>query len=426
MIVGPSGIQKTPPVEEALRPLTRLAAQAREAHENELAEYETKLMVCAAQAAAAKKELDKSAKAKADSSELEALARQAQVDCAEEKPPLRRYLINDATVEKLGELLAENPNGLTYYRDELNGLFRTMDRQGWESERGFLLESWNGFGSYTWDRVGRGTIHIPACCLSVFGTIQPGPLTKFLKGALTGDDADGLVPRFQITLYPNPSLEFVNHDRYPNSIARNIAFSVFAGIDQLDPASKGCAVDQDRNIPYLSFDAEAQEFFDQWRVDLEQRLRSGSLNSIMASHISKHRKLVPALALQFHLVDSLNAPRLIPITLQALHAAAAWGQFLEAHANRVYSAAREAALEPAIHLSDKLSVLPNPFAYRDVVQKGWSGLTETNEVRLAVGILEDRGWLRVEDLPTTTQGGRPGARIWINPNLPNSSDEEPQ
>lgn len=34
-------------------------------------------------------------------------------------PIQRRYIVNDATVEKLGELLNENPNGLVVERDEL-------------------------------------------------------------------------------------------------------------------------------------------------------------------------------------------------------------------------------------------------------------------------------------------------------------------
>ena len=66
-----------------------------------------------------------------------------------------------------------------YFRDELVGFFRTMDRQGHESDRGFYLETWNGLGSFIYDRIGRGTVIIPNVCLSIFGTIQPGPLARY-------------------------------------------------------------------------------------------------------------------------------------------------------------------------------------------------------------------------------------------------------
>ena len=34
------------------------------------------------------------------------------------------------------------------------------------------LESWNGYGSFTTDRIGRGTVHVDGLCLSIFGGIQ--------------------------------------------------------------------------------------------------------------------------------------------------------------------------------------------------------------------------------------------------------------
>ena len=45
--------------------------------------------------------------------------------------------MNDTTVEKLGVILAENPNGVLLFLDELISLLRTMDREGHEGDRGF-------------------------------------------------------------------------------------------------------------------------------------------------------------------------------------------------------------------------------------------------------------------------------------------------
>lgn len=109
----------------------------------------------------------------------------------------QRYLTQDATTEKLGELLRDNPRGLLLSRDELAGWLSTLERPGREGEREFYLEAWDGSGEYTFDRIGRGTVHIPALTLSVLGGIQPGKLARYLDEALDGGGgADGLLQRF--------------------------------------------------------------------------------------------------------------------------------------------------------------------------------------------------------------------------------------
>src|SRR3712207_6980715 len=50
----------------------------------------------------------------------------------------------------------------------------------------------------------RGSIHVPALCISLLGGIQPGPLTKYVGDALSeAEKADGLLQRFQVLVYPD-------------------------------------------------------------------------------------------------------------------------------------------------------------------------------------------------------------------------------
>jgi putative DNA primase/helicase len=44
--------------------------------------------------------------------------------------PNPRRIVNDTTVEKLGEMMSDNSNGLTCVRDELSGLLSSYDKQG--------------------------------------------------------------------------------------------------------------------------------------------------------------------------------------------------------------------------------------------------------------------------------------------------------
>jgi hypothetical protein len=71
-------------------------------------------------------------------------------------PVLRRYKTNDSTVEKLGELLRDNPAGLLVQRDELVDLLASWEREDRQGDRAFFLEAWNGDQSFDTDRIGRG------------------------------------------------------------------------------------------------------------------------------------------------------------------------------------------------------------------------------------------------------------------------------
>ena len=217
--VGPPGIMKTPALQEALKPLHRLVFEAKLAHERRRAEHE----FLAAEAKARKEALRKKLhEAIINDTSTEAL-RAAFADLPEYHPPTeQRYLVNDATVEKLGMLLNENPNGLLVFRDELVGLVRMMDRQGHENDRAFFCEAWAGSNSYTYDRVGRGTLHIAAACVSLLGGMTPGPLQAYLREVFgAGATHDGFIQRFQLMVYPDPGPPFCTVDRWPNSTANS-------------------------------------------------------------------------------------------------------------------------------------------------------------------------------------------------------------
>jgi putative DNA primase/helicase len=239
-----------------------------------------------------------------------------------------------------------------------------------------------------------------------------------MRGAVSGEEADGLIPRFQVLLYADPPTKFVNIDRYPDARAKGTAYAVFQALDRLDPVAKGCEVDEAHGVPYLRFSTEAQDLFDQWRVKLETRVRDQTLSSALNSHLSKYRSLIPSLALIFHLIDSYDCSRLEPVSRHAAELAAAWCELLEAHAHRVYQSATDGDNDDAVRLGDKLrGSLPNPFTCWQVAQKGWAGLHATQDVRRAIGILEDNGWVKTVQVPPTSRGGRPSEQVWTHPAL---------
>ena len=400
MGVLPPGWLKTHCLEEPKKPLARLEREARDKHATALQDYAITEAVATAQTEAARAALKEQAKKKSGETELRKLASQALSKPALVPPTLRRYIINDATVEKLGELLAENPDGLLLYRDELMGFLKGLERQGHEGDRAFYLEAWNGTGSYSYDRIGRGSLFIPSNTVSILGGIQPGKLAAYIRRAGSGENDDGLISRFQLAVYPDVDQPFVNVDRWPDTEAKNRAYAVFEKLALLDPGSIGATVDAVGDIPYLQFTDDAQVFFDDWRVDLETKVRSSQEAANLTSHLSKYRSLMPSLALLFHLIEVVSGSASGPVSLTSARRSAAWCQYLEEHARRIYQAAFDGDPEPAQRLAERLkSSLQSPFKARDVWKKVGRDWQPRKRSIGPSRLLEEHGWLVAKKYP---------------------------
>jgi Protein of unknown function (DUF3987) len=414
MIVGRSALLKSPALAEVMKPLGRLIADAHEAHKEELADYEIKAMVAEAEAKALKKNIEQLASQAAKTGDRSKLMEAAKTEGTEvpEPPTLRRYKTEDATVEKIGDLLIENPQGILNHRDELSGWFRSLEKQGREGDRAFYLESWNGTGSFDVDRIGRGSIHIPALCLSILGGIQPGPLSNYVYQAVQGEQgADGLLQRFQLAVWPDPPKTWRNVDRYPDTESKNRVYEVFKKLESLKVNE--AAIDEE--VPTLRFEAGAQEVFDAWRDDLEQRLRSEEMAPALEAHVAKYRSLMPSLALLFELIDTERLP--VSVGKTAALRAVAWCEYLETHAGRLYASAEKPAMEGARALLERIrkADVKDGSSVREIYRgRHWSKLSTPEEVTVAAAVLEDYGWLRIEKVET---GGRPTTRIRLHPSL---------
>ena len=197
VVVGRPGVMKSPALSEALGPLYRLEAKESEAHALAYAAWVLDGRVAEMQGAIN----EKKAKGLASKDPAAARALLERVDTPAE-PIARRFIVNDATVEKLGELLQQNPWGTLSYRDEIHGLLTSLDKQGQEGARSFYLQSYDGNKGYTFDRIGRGTTHIPRVCLAMVGGIQPGKIQEYVRGAVEG----GQCRRWPVTAFWSGSL----------------------------------------------------------------------------------------------------------------------------------------------------------------------------------------------------------------------------
>ena len=149
---------------------------------------------------------------------------------------------------------------------------------------------------------------------------------------------------------------------------------------------------------------------------METSLRTSAHHPALESHISKYRKLVPALALLDHLILGQQGS----ITAESLARAILWQRLLLEHAKRSYAAVTSATMDSAKALSDHVrrGALKDGFTVREVYRHNWSMLSNTKEAAEAVDILADMGWLRAaRDEKVNNTDGRPTVRYYINPRL---------
>jgi putative DNA primase/helicase len=190
-IIAPPGFLKSPVIQAITRPLSRIQNEWCHDHEEALKSHARATEEYELRHAAWKDEFKKAAKR---STSYTCLAEDEP-----ELPKLRRLIVNDATFEALHQTMNKNPARILVIRDELTGWWSQLDRPGREGERAFCLQAWNGDTGHTIDRIGRGTIRVEACCMSMLGGIQPGRLRSYLVDALEdGPSNDGLIERFSI------------------------------------------------------------------------------------------------------------------------------------------------------------------------------------------------------------------------------------
>lgn len=273
LIVGRPGIMKSPAMSQALAPMDRLEARAAEEFNAQAAQHQ-------AEAMAAKLRTEASVKAaraelKKDGGANVAALLATDGECAE--PVRRRYVVNDLTYEKLGEILAANPDGVLSVRDEMRGLFLSLAREESAPARSFYLQSWSG-GPYTFDRIGRGTVTVEDARLSIIGGIQPGPLCELVQQARRGAADDGMIERFLIA-WPDAPAEWREVDRWPDTDGKRLAWQTFERLDGLTAETLRAEREADmhgdpRGLPFVRFDEDAREAFGEWRGEFERTIRA--------------------------------------------------------------------------------------------------------------------------------------------------------
>ncbi|MCQ2044994.1 Protein of unknown function [Stutzerimonas kunmingensis] len=394
-LIGKPSTMKSPALKQAIRPLKELEDREKEIYRKSMATHKATSEILELERKTAK---DRAKKLMAEGKKEAAIAALTEFSEDIPAPVLRRFIVNDATVEKLGELLNENPNGLMLERDELGGWLSLMQSEDGASARAFYLECFDGTNSYTYDRIGRGTIAIESCCLSLIGCIQPSRIAPLVRGAVSGEMDDGLVQRLQLAVWPDDKRDWKFVDRKPDEEAQERVRKVINDLHQLPETPRRT----------LRFDEEAQQYFNTWYIDHMQSIRSSEVHPSLESHFLKMPQTIASLALLFELIDGGRETVRSDATLRAID----WASYLKSHASRLYGSVINAPLIGARTILDRKEKLPEPFTPREVRGKKWGGLDTTEAVNEALEILTMFN-LVVSYVVADEKGGRPSKKyVW--------------
>jgi len=320
-------------------------------------------------------------------------------------PEAPRLTTNDATGEKLVEIVSRKKGGLLVVRDEISGLFATFYRSGREGERQLYLQGWNGLDSYCLERIGRGTNLVERLCLSVIGTIQPALLKTYL-GQKT--QQDGLAQRFLLMAFPEFSPRGFA-DVAEDAEAKATYQRVLRWLCTYDYTSH-CLVG---DIPYLRTSDEAFALYREWWLSNE----AACANPKVATYLQKHTRLVPALALIDHLstfAANEHEQSLPPVSAESMLRAIKLADFYASTVHKVLRYSEESSGETVYDpLRQRIeSGIVNGFTAREIAKLNLSGYRFVNVIESQLQRFVDSGLLRVEQ----TRGcGRPTRRYYRLP-----------
>jgi putative DNA primase/helicase len=417
-VVGRPGSKKSPAIQTAHDAIDDLIRRADQAYENAVndPEYVRQRQAERIQLQGLRREATRQ-RTLTNPEVLASITRQiAELSVEREGPVRRQYVTNDSTREALGEMLRQNPNGMGMYRDELSGFLAILeDKERHGPDRGFYLEAWSGLERYEVNRInGDRNNVIPNVTVSIFGSIQPDVLRRYLGyAALTND---GFFPRFQLAVYPDSVSPRPGIPPAPSLMARDAVRRLFRRLNDLPLLGLR---NDDRYGPYINLDPDALAAFDTWRYDLEVRTNAETTDDFVGSYLSKYNSLALSLGLLFHLAEQPSGVNVSMVSVRAMQMAFRWCDFLEAHLDRILQSRLTAtkALTVARRLIPRLQsgALNSGFTVRDVVRKGWSGLAQTEDVTPALSVLADLGWLRQRKSVGGYGSGRPTI-VWdVNP-----------
>ena len=415
--VGGPGTNKSSSLSTAIAPIYQLQNEADRSHRHRQRDYEAEMAVFAMQLKDA--EIRAKAELKKEGGSRE-MAAKIIADVKLDEPtrwPEKRFVADDMTYERMGELMVDNPDGLLVKRDELASLLRDLTDPLKASARGFFLTGWGGTDRYGFERIGRGRIDVPRVNISLIGTTQPDVIAAFIRDSLRIND--GFAARLQLLTHPDRPIWTPESSRYENELARKSYQRCFTMLADAKTPDLG-AIEGLHGIPYLEADHDALSMLRTFREQLKRECLGDDLHPAILGHFDKYGGLAAKLSLIIHLArkaeGNLFHDDMLMVDGEAVEMALRWMDYLRQHAIRTYNAALNIDSSNAAHAilrRIEKGDIGASFTARDIYTRNWSGLGKGQRLTDGLATLVDYGWLVAE--PTGGGRGRPTTIYRVHP-----------
>jgi hypothetical protein len=249
-----------------------------------------------------------------------------------EPPTEHRLLVSDITVEKLGELLEQNPLGLLLVRDELAAWVGAFDRYasgGKGSDQPAWLSMYDA-APVTIDRKsGKGNYFVERAAVSVLGSIQPGILSRIFG---TAEREAGLLARVLLA-YPPDKTAFWTEAALPDDVAADWRKLLEALV------ALPAAVDEqgDPRPQFIPIGQEAKALWIEWH-DRHARELVDISDDDLAAHYAKLKGACARIALLFACMEvAAGGDAVAHINADAMRRAIAVVEWFKSEGRRVYA-----------------------------------------------------------------------------------------
>ena len=387
--VAESGAMKSPGQDCALRPLMELQAWA-------LAEYPELLRQF---------ERDK-ALFEADFTAWKRKGRNADEPPPEkpDEPQVRRYIVDDITVEALADRLQHTPRGVLLACDELAGWLGSFD--AYKSSRSSDVAKWLPIHRAQQLLVDRKsgaikTVFVKRAAVSIIGGIQPGAIRRALG---TEHLENGLAARLLLAAPPRPSKRWTE-DTVSEQLLRRmeVLFGRLLALDFGVDANE-CAAPID-----LPLTPEGKAAWITFYNDHARGLATAT--GIRAAVLSKLEGAAARLALIVHLVESVTDPvvNADAVDQTSVEAGATMARWFAREAVRVYGLLKETEeAEEDRHLVELISRNGGEITTRELMHASREYRGDAGQAEAALTRLIELGFGSWVTTPPGDQGGRPG------------------
>jgi hypothetical protein len=322
-------------------------------------------------------------------------------------PSVPRLITEDATAERLVQLLAENQGRLALLSDEGNVLFGGLIRRSKPGSENMepLLKAFSGAPTRV-DRVGRPDVLVRDPALTIALAVQPAVLHRLL--GTESFSGRGLLERF---LYSVP-VRCGIRDQSPPSLDDEAVREYRATIDWL--LARDVYERIDGNVPEMVFDDRATMFFREFSAEID--IDPYSVSPAVMGWMNKLRTNTARIAGILHAADQGVAEPRSVIPAGTVERAIEIGRYFRAHAELTLGTHLRSEAETALltHIQrNQLAVFRPHEAHRAMQAR----FRRIEDVLRVVALMQERGFVRPCPRTEPRGPGRPPLEYEVHPAL---------